>query len=258
MTNAERIVQVLQAAPGPVCDDCASVRASVFPRQQVFQIATRLVAAGQIARGTGPACAYCGGTKKVSTTVDGNSLVRGFGHSPTKPVGQPARELALSRISSSGGIDETRAWHWEGNVQAMLRGYLEAMGWTITAVANTATKENGIDLAAAMGKRELVVEVKGFPSTTYEHGERRGLPKPTQPTNQARQWYSHALLSIMRLREKRPAAEVALCFPDFPTYRKLIDSTRSSLDLLGVGVYLVFEDGGVAAHLAHRKIGSPS
>jgi len=33
----------------------------------------------------------------------------------------------------------------------------------------------------AIGRR-LLVEVKGWPSTTYASGERAGLPKPTQPT----------------------------------------------------------------------------
>ncbi|WP_211475157.1 hypothetical protein [Collimonas humicola] len=150
--------------------------------------------------------------------------------------------------------DGTRSWHWEGNVQVVLHRFLEGTGWTITASANTETKERGIDLAAVKERRELLVEVKGFPVTTYEHGEKRGLLKPTPPTSQARQWYSHALLSIMRLREKWPVAEVALCFPDFPTYRALIDGTRSSLELLGVGVYLISEGGGVFAYLEHRSL----
>jgi hypothetical protein len=59
----------------------------------------------------------------------------------------------------------------------------------------------------------------------------------------------------MRLREKRPAANVALCFPDFPTYRKLIEGTRSSLKMLGVGLYLVSKEGEVSTHIPVRENG---
>ena len=82
------------------------------------------------------------------------------------------------------------------------------------------------------------------PSTTYDHGPKRGQPKPTRPTNQARQWFSHALLGMMLMRHKRPDAEIALAFPDFPTYRRLVERTRVSFDLLGFGVYFVFSWSG--------------
>ncbi|SCZ67622.1 NERD domain-containing protein [Thiohalomonas denitrificans] len=67
----------------------------------------------------------------------------------------------------------TRPWHWEGNVQATLRTALEEDDWTITAAANIETKEPGIDLSAVKDDRVLHIEVKGYPSTTYEHGARR-------------------------------------------------------------------------------------
>jgi hypothetical protein len=126
--------------------------------------------------------------------------------------------------------------------------------WTITAFANTETKENGIDLVATKDGRWLAVEVKGYPTTVYDHGSKRGQPEPTQPTNQARQWFSHALLSMMRLRHKRPDAEIALCFPDFQTYRALASQTRRSFELLGFGIYFVAKDGGVCLELQHRPV----
>jgi hypothetical protein len=52
----------------------------------------------------------------------------------------------------------------------------------MTDIADTKSKAPGIDLIATYNDRWLAVEVKGFPATTYEHGERRGQPKPTQPT----------------------------------------------------------------------------
>lgn len=109
----------------------------------------------------------------------------------------------------------------------------------------------GIDLIAVRDDRWLAVEVKGFPSTTYEHGDRRGQPKPTQPTNQARQWFSHALLGMMLMRDKRPDAEIAIALPDYETYRRLADRTSVSFSLLGFGVYLISASGSVSLRIPH-------
>lgn len=240
MNNADRFIAILTDAEAYVCDDCASAKAAVRPRQQVHQIATRLTKARRVYRIVGQCC-YCQTVKKVSA-VHGT-----FPPATDRSDMKPASETAEPHGSppSQRQRDLSRAWHWEGNVQCALKEYLESDGWSITAYANTIRKESGIDLAAVRSGRRLIVEVKGFPSATYEYGDRRGLPKPTRPTNQARQWYAHALLSVMRLLEKDPAATVALCFPDFRTYRRLIEATRTSLKTLGIAVYFVSEAGEV-------------
>jgi len=46
---------------------------------------------------------------------------------------------------------------------------------------------------------------------------------------------------MMLLRNRRPDAETAVCFPDFGTYGSLIERTAASFALLGFGVYLVSE-----------------
>jgi hypothetical protein len=69
--------------------------------------------------------------------------------------------------------------------------------------------------------------------------------KPTNPTNQAQQWYSHALLKVMRLQTKYPKAVVALGLPDFPRYRTLFEETQDGLRKLGVAMLMVREDGTV-------------
>lgn len=147
-----------------------------------------------------------------------------------------------------------RPWSWEGHVQAALAKHLEADGWSVRSTANTELKAPGIDLLAEKGHRWLAVEVKGYPNTTYDHGPKQGLPKPTQPTNQARQWFSHALLGMMLLRHRRPDAEIAICFPDFQTYRSLAERTRLSFELLGFGVYFVEPDGRVRLDVPHRAV----
>ena len=133
-------------------------------------------------------------------------------------------------------------------MQTALARHLTAEGCEIIELADTESKAQGVDVLARTADGTLAVEVKGYPTTTYEHGPQRGQPKPTQPTNQARQWFSHALLGVMLLRDSYPDAQLALCFPAFRTYVSLIRRTHSSLEQLGVRVYLVSEDGTVRIH----------
>jgi hypothetical protein len=192
----------------------------------------------------------CGRTKKVSSLKDAGAIEKlPPSVSPISASAEPGSRSGATPEEVDQRSWPSRPWHWEGNVQASLQRYLEVDGWRITNAANTESKAAGVDIAAVKGDRELFVEVKGYPTSTYDHGERRGMPKPTQPTNQARQWFSHALLSVLLLRDKAPSAEVALCFADFPTYRKLLERTRRSLGILGIGVYLVHADGGVESYL---------
>ena len=144
-----------------------------------------------------------------------------------------------------------RPWFWEGHVQDVLAAHLVGEGWDVREAADTESKAPGIDLLAAKEGRWLAIEAKGYPSTTYDHGPKRGQPKPTQPTNQARQWFSHALLGMMLLRDRRPDAEIAICFPRFTTYENLVKRTAVSFTLLGFGVYFVNEGGAVDLVLSH-------
>ncbi|WP_431201565.1 hypothetical protein ACQ86E_20735 [Bradyrhizobium betae] len=142
-------------------------------------------------------------------------------------------------------MDVTKDWFWEGNVVDALAKQLDRDGWTIITKANTHSKERGVDIHAERAGRALLIEAKGFPSKFYRNPERASETKPTNPTNQAQQWYSHALLKAMRLQTKHPDALVALAFPDFPRYRTLYDETQGGLDKLGVARFLVKEDGQV-------------
>jgi hypothetical protein len=151
-------------------------------------------------------------------------------------------------------VPEKRPWYWEGRVQDALAWHLAAEGWIVRETADTESKAQGIDLLAEMRGRWLAVEVKGFPNTTYDHGPNRGMPKPTQPTNQARQWFSHALLGMMLLRHRRADAEIAICLPRFKTYESLVDRTRHSFERLGFGAYFVRETGSVELVLPHVAV----
>lgn len=140
-------------------------------------------------------------------------------------------------------MDVTSDWFWEGNVVAALAKHLEAEGWSVDCIADTASKAQGVDLQARRGGVTLLVEAKGYPSTVYRDPARANEHKPTNPTNQAQQWFSHALLKATRLQNKHRQATVALCFPDFPRYRALFNETVLGLTKLAVPVFFVAGDG---------------
>lgn len=102
-------------------------------------------------------------------------------------------------------MDVTADWFWEGNVVEAIARFLADEGWTIVGKADTHSKERGVDIQATRSGRTLLVEAKGYPAKTYRDPRRAGEIKPTNPTNQAQQWYSHALLKVMRLQNKHPA-----------------------------------------------------
>jgi hypothetical protein len=142
-------------------------------------------------------------------------------------------------------VDVTTDWFWEGNVVKALARSLAGKGWTIEGQADTHSKERGVDLRASKNGTILLVEAKGYPSTSYRDPRRAAEHKPTNPVNQAQQWYSHALLKVLRLQTVHPQAKVALAFPDFPRYRTLFDETKLGLEKLGIAVLLVNAEGEV-------------
>jgi hypothetical protein len=97
-------------------------------------------------------------------------------------------------------MDVTTDWFWEGNVVDALALHLIRKGWLIKSKADTHSKERGVDIHATRKDQTLLVEAKGYPSKEYRDPRRSGEQKRTNPTNQAQQWYSHALLKVLRLQ----------------------------------------------------------
>jgi hypothetical protein len=162
-----------------------------------------------------------------------------------------ANSSVLARIpaEASNPVD----WFWEGNVVSAIARHLEVQGWTILSTADTATKARGADIHAQKGKDVLLVEVKGYPSTSYRDPKRASERKPTSPAVQAQHWYSHALLKALRLQHQTPVACVAIGLPDFPRYRALLDETEAALGKLGVSVVLVGSTGQVDWSVMRRN-----
>jgi hypothetical protein len=169
--------------------------------------------------------------ERFDRTPAGIQLRDPSGHTPASSIEHPS--------------DPSAPWYWEGNVQATVARFLAAGGWTIESVADTASRQRGIDLVATKGDRRLAVEVKGYPGTVYARGERAGQPKPTAPTTQARHWYAQALLTAVLTGGSDEGTEIALAFPDMPRFRELIGRSEWALRGLGLRVFLADESGHV-------------
>ena len=85
-------------------------------------------------------------------------------------------------------------WFWEGNVQTQVVSHLGAAGWQIVRVASTATKEQGDDVVASRDGAQLVVEIKGYPSSKYADPRRASEVKSASATLQAHHWLADALI----------------------------------------------------------------
>ena len=147
--------------------------------------------------------------------------------------------------------DKTQDWFWEGNVQNRIIEYMkEVEGFKIVKEADPLSKERGPDILAERrlndGSLEIRrVAVKGYPSTRYVEGEKKGKKKRTNPSTQARHWFSEALLELLLAKSDDENLQVALGFPDFKVYTNLIRRIKWLRDKIKFFCYLVNEDGEV-------------
>jgi hypothetical protein len=157
------------------------------------------------------------------------------------PASESVGEADLDELDNGlVPVEATPDWLWEGSIQERVAEYLRNQGWRIVRIADTASKEPGVDIRACKDGRTLSIEVKGYPTNTTR----------TAPATQARQWYSHALLKALDLYQSGET-EVALAFPDKVTYKNLIARTRRALVRLNIGVYVVDASGQVQQVMPH-------
>jgi len=156
-----------------------------------------------------------------------------------------SRQPSTATPKTASASLATDDWFWEGNVQAALIRDLVANGWRIISQADTGRHQRGHDVVAARSSRNLIVEVKGYPSKGYRDPRRAGEFKPTNPTLQAKHWFADALLKAVRTRAVEPDADVALCFPLAPRYESLLRETMPMLVSMKIAVFIVDEQGGV-------------
>jgi Holliday junction resolvase-like predicted endonuclease len=140
-------------------------------------------------------------------------------------------------------LEDSAEWHTEAHVQSALVAALVTRGWRILSVANTATKEHGIDVVAARDGQTIGIEVKGFPSRRCADPARAAEANRTSPSTQAGHWYAQAVLAAMRLCGKEPTWRSVIVLPDFPRYRELHSQTEGSLSAAEIEVWWMDEAG---------------
>jgi hypothetical protein len=218
MTVADQVLEALRSSPAGMSD--AELAALLGKRHQHINQTCR-------------------------TMADQGLIVRDSSlGSITNRLATDARPRASDRPTVPPPAGPADDWAWEGNVQSGVATQLAATGWRIVAVADTARRQRGPDIIAERDGIRLVVEVKGWPSTTYARVDLAGQPKPTEPTLQATHWFAEGLITLIR-RGADLSARLALALPDMPRYRTLLAEAGWAIQRLEIIVYLVEADGAV-------------
>lgn len=179
--------------------------------------------------------------RPLLTRIDHGVYVRYVGEDGP-PRQRPRTDVPATRTPPTA-VDQ--AWHGEAHVQARVVAHLVNGGWQILSVANTATRERGIDIIASKDGATLGVEVKGYPGRQYSAESRRGEAKSAHPSGQAAAYYAQAILSALRQRHQKPNMRSVIALPATDRYETLLAETRDGLATAGVAVWLVDEQGTV-------------
>ncbi len=239
LTGEDVEARLVEVAPDAIRKHAVRVNDTWFPAVQAFEVATGIPRSEFISHTARRHLAALG--FEVAGDVEPRTTpLPAAGAAAPVPAAPAARPTAAAPVELGGG-----EWHTEANVQAALVTALAGEGWRILSVANTATKEHGIDVIASRDGLTVGVEVKGFPSRNYADPARAGEAKRTSPGTQAGHWYSQAVLAAMRLRGKEPAWGSVIALPDFPRYRDLHAETAGSLAAAQIEVWWVDQAGTV-------------
>ena len=143
---------------------------------------------------------------KTVSVLGGGPSAKTAHRGPAVVVPAPSPPPPVRRASAAphSEADEEREWYWEGHVQAAVVGHLSVTGWRVTQVTDTASKAQGVDIVARKDGRDLWVTVKGYPRAT----------STTNPSTQARHWFSQALFDVVRYRTERPDIAIGVALPD--------------------------------------------
>lgn len=135
-------------------------------------------------------------------------------------------------------------WFKEGNVSKKLKEWFESQDYMIEQFVEN-KKKRGKDMVVSKNGKRIVIEVKGYPSKYYVDPRKQGHEKKTSPTLQARHWFSHALLSLMKAKSDSPKSIVAMGLPYSNRYENLIEGVSYAAKLMGLQFYFVKKDGSV-------------
>jgi len=218
VTIKERIAEYLKKHPEGVDDDILARNLNLSARQQANSRCRQLEAEGLVER------------RKVGGKIH-NFWIGGEGG------GVRSKSHSTPNKKKKDPTDYQEAWYWEGNIQAVVVGYLAGQGYRVMSVADTASRQRGKDIEAVKDGKPVWVSVKGYP---------RGTAK-TNPATQASHWFKQAVFDILEYRGEDANAELGLALPDFPRYRDLAARITWLQPLAKFTYYWVQDSGEVKA-----------
>lgn len=208
-TRDELVLAAVSAGPDPICETCLAEAAGLKRQQDVNPTTRGYAALGRLGRGRAT-CRVCGRVKKAVWA-------------------EPTADYEILEEQAAA-----RPWHWEGNVVAVVKQWLEERGATVLSVADTASRERGADILARLpGGEVLRVEAKGHPGPEKN------------ATQMARHYFSGLLTEAVILRGRDPARRLALALPRLAPYPRRAMEVRWLLRHMALVVLWVDEDGKV-------------
>jgi hypothetical protein len=188
-TIAARIVALLKERADGVDDDELAALLQLTARQQANIRCRTLEKEGVVSR------------QRV------NGKIRNF------LVGSEIAPVPLGITAPYASDADVKPWFWEGRVQAMIVQHLNAQQHHIRSVADTATRERGIDIIAERDGKELWVSVKGYPVGTLK----------TNPSLQASHWFKQVIFDVLAYRGLNKDVLIGVGLPDYPRYRRMAE-----------------------------------
>jgi hypothetical protein len=218
MTVKQRILSFLQNHPEGVDDDALAFALGFSQRQQANMQCRKLEKEGLVIR------------RQVNGKI--NNFLAGKSLHPS-PTTQPKN----ARPKASLDLPGNKPWYWEGNIQSRVISYLASHNFQIRSVADTASRQQGIDIVAEKDGRQLWISAKGFPEGTER----------TSPSTEAGHWFKGAIFDILDYRGRDKSALLAIALPDFPRYHSLAEKIAWCKPVAKFVYFWVKEDGEVIA-----------
>ena len=213
MTVKQRIITYLQNHPEGIDDDELAKILGLSQRQQANMRCRELEKEGLVIR------------RQV------NGKIHNFwaGNQTSIPASSPkSKDIQTNQPKSE-------TWFWEGNVQSKVISFLASQGYHIRSVADTASRQQGIDIVAEKAGKLLWVSVKGYPQGTDK----------TNPSTEAGHWFKGAIFDIIEYRERDENVLLAVALPDYPRYRSMAQKITWIKPVANFTYYWVRESGEV-------------
>ena len=167
------------------------------------------------------------------------------------------QEASIKQTIDEDEWNKEDDWFWEGNIQLLISKYLTNTGYKEVKIVDTSSKDKGPDITAEKDGTNWVIEVKGYPSNKYVQDTDRytkGESKKTNPSTQARHWFSEALTSILLTKSEDPAKEIGLGFPRKDVYINYLNRMSYIRGKLDIYALLVDESGKVQMYHPYQFI----